>query len=163
MPESSTKPYFLRALHEWCTDNGFTPHVVVQVDEHTRVPASFVQDGQITLNVGEAATNHLVLGNEFIEFQARFGGKTESIWVPVGAVTAIYARETGTGMGFEVEALAKPHESQEPQEAQEPQEPSVIDGQSISLVPTAPTVPETPQKPEKPESTSKKPQLKIVK
>ncbi|MFO7748454.1 MAG: ClpXP protease specificity-enhancing factor [Orrella sp.] len=104
MAETSTKPYFLRALHEWCTDNGFTPHIVVQVDEHTRVPVNFVRDGQITLNIGESATNRLVMGNEFIEFQARFGGKTETIWAPVGAVTAIYARETGTGMGFEVEA-----------------------------------------------------------
>ena len=157
MPESSTKPYFLRALHEWCTDNGFTPHVVVQVDEHTRVPASFVQDGQITLNVGEAATNHLVLGNEFIEFQARFGGKTESIWVPVGAVTAIYARETGTGMGFEVEALAKPQESQESQDLQEP---PVADRKSIAV---APSKSGKTQKPEKSKTTSKKPQLKIVK
>ena len=147
MPESSTKPYFLRALHEWCTDNGFTPHLVVQVDEHTRVPANFVQDGQITLNVGEAATNRLVLGNEFIEFQARFGGKTESIWVPVGAVTAIYARETGTGMGFEVETSATA-DSTTPSASREAQPPESSEQAQTS---------------EKPGTTSKKPQLKIVK
>jgi len=105
MSEISTKPYFIRALHEWCTDSGYTPHVVVQVDSRARVPRGYVQDGQITLNVGLMATNKLELGNDFIEFQARFGGKTESISIPVNCVTAIYARETGAGMGFEVEAF----------------------------------------------------------
>ena len=104
MTETSTKPYFIRALHEWATDNGYTPHIVVQVDANTRVPRAFIQDGQITLNIGMQATNKLVIGNEFIDFQARFSGKTENISVPVGAVTAIYVRETGAGMGFEVEA-----------------------------------------------------------
>ncbi|MFY9347334.1 MAG: ClpXP protease specificity-enhancing factor [Orrella sp.] len=105
MVETATKPYFIRALHEWCTDNGLTPHLVVQVDENTRVPMSFVQDGQITLSVSYAATQQLKIGNEFVEFQARFGGKTEMIWVPIGAVSAIYAKETGTGMGFEVQPV----------------------------------------------------------
>ncbi len=106
MSEISTKPYFIRALHEWCTDSGYTPHIVVQVDERAQVPRAFVKDGQITLNVGGLATNKLVLGNDFIEFQARFGGRTENISVPVYSVTAIYARETGAGMGFEVEEPA---------------------------------------------------------
>lgn len=106
MQESSTKPYLLRALHEWCTDNGYTPHIVVTVDANTVVPPAHIQDGQITLNVGTLATNQLVLGNEYIEFQTRFSGVTEHIFVPVAAVSAIYARETGAGMGFEV------HESQ---------------------------------------------------
>jgi stringent starvation protein B len=104
MGETSTKPYLIRALHEWCTDNGYTPYVVVRVDEHTLVPVHHVQDGQITLNVGTLATNNLLMGNELIEFQARFGGVTETVSVPVAAVSAIYARETGAGMGFEVEA-----------------------------------------------------------
>jgi stringent starvation protein B len=102
MSESSTKPYFIRALHEWCTDNGYTPHVVVQVDQNTRVPRAFISDNQITLNVGLLATNQLDLNNEFISFQARFGGKTEGVWVPISAVSAIFARETGAGMGFEM-------------------------------------------------------------
>lgn len=101
MGETSTKPYLIRALHEWCTDNGYTPYLTVQVDGHTVVPRAHVRDGQITLNVGTLATNKLVLGNEFIEFQARFSGVTENVYVPVAAVTAIYARETGAGMGFE--------------------------------------------------------------
>lgn len=102
MSESSTKPYLLRALHDWCTDNGYTPHIVVQVDDNTVVPLSHVQDGQITLNIGLLATNMLNLGNDYIEFQARFNGVTEDIFVPVAAVSAIFARETGAGMGFEV-------------------------------------------------------------
>lgn len=103
MPESSTKPYLIRALHEWCTDNGYTPHIVVTVDANTAVPRAHIHDGQITLNIGTLATNRLVLGNEYIEFQARFSGVTEHIFVPVAAVSAIYARETGAGMGFEVQ------------------------------------------------------------
>jgi stringent starvation protein B len=108
MQESSTKPYLIRALHEWCTDNGYTPHIVVTVDENTTVPPAHVRDGQITLNIGTLATNRLVLGNEYIEFQTRFGGVTENIYVPVAAVSAIYARETGAGMGFEV-AASRPY------------------------------------------------------
>jgi len=97
------KPYLLRALHEWCTDNGHTPHIVVRVDQHCRVPMAHVKDGQITLNVGMLATQGLKMDNEFIEFQARFGGVPQHVWVPVAAVAGIYARETGAGMGFEVE------------------------------------------------------------
>lgn len=103
MAETSTKPYMIRALHEWCTDNGYTPHIVARVDSNTLVPPAHVRDGQITLNIGSLATNRLVLGNDAIEFQARFNGITENLYVPVAAVTAIYARETGAGMGFEVE------------------------------------------------------------
>jgi len=103
MGESSTKPYLIRALHEWCTDNGYTPYIVVQVSAHTRVPQAHVRDGQITLNIGNLATNKLSLGNDHIEFQARFGGRVEMVMVPIGAVSAIYARETGAGMGFEVQ------------------------------------------------------------
>ncbi|TAM83764.1 MAG: ClpXP protease specificity-enhancing factor [Candidimonas sp.] len=112
MPESSTKPYLIRALHEWCTDNGYTPHIVVTVDANTVVPRVHIHDGQITLNIGTLATSRLVLGNDYIEFQARFGGITEQIYVPVSAVSAIYARETGAGMGFEV-AESQPYPGSE--------------------------------------------------
>lgn len=108
MQELSRKPYLIRALHEWCTDNGYTPYIVVTVDNNTIVPPAHVHDGQITLNIGTLATNRLVLGNEYIEFQTRFGGVTEQIYVPVAAVSAIYARETGAGMGFEV-ASSEPY------------------------------------------------------
>jgi len=100
----STKPYLLRAIWEWCCDNGFTPYIAVQVDERTRVPREFVRDDQIVLNLGPTATNKLQIGNEYVEFQARFGGVARELSIPVGQVTAIYARENGAGMAFEVDA-----------------------------------------------------------
>jgi stringent starvation protein B len=100
----STKPYLLRAIWEWCCDNGFTPFIAVTVDTRTRVPREFIRDGQIVLNLGPDATNKLQIGNEYIEFQARFGGVARDLSVPVGQVTAIYSRENGAGMAFEVEA-----------------------------------------------------------
>ncbi|MFN4148918.1 MAG: ClpXP protease specificity-enhancing factor [Rhodocyclaceae bacterium] len=98
----STKPYLIRAIHEWCVDNGFTPYLVVQVDAHTRVPQEYVRDGQIVLNVSPQATHHLVMGNDEIVFQTRFSGVPFQVSVPVSTVAAIYARENGQGMAFEV-------------------------------------------------------------
>ena len=109
MAETSTKPYMIRALHEWCTDNGYTPQIVVRVDQNTMVPPAHIRDGQITLNIGMMATKGLVMGNDTIEFQARFNGVTENIYIPVGAVTALFARETGAGMGFEIEEPSADH------------------------------------------------------
>ncbi len=99
----STKPYLLRALWEWCVDNGFTPHIAVQVDAHTMVPREFVREGQIVLNLGPDATNKLQMGNEWIEFQARFGGVARQLSIPITQISAIYARENGAGMAFEIE------------------------------------------------------------
>ena len=90
---TSTRPYLIRALYEWCTDNGFTPYVAVRVDDSVQVPREFVHDGEIVLNISFDATSSLQLGNDFIEFKARFGGKPRDILVPVGRVIAIYARE----------------------------------------------------------------------
>lgn len=98
----STKPYLIRAIWQWCIDQGQTPYIVVVVDEHTQVPAGFVKDGQIVLNVGLEATNQLDMGNEFIAFQARFGGVAQQIFVPIERVAAIYSRESNEGMGFEI-------------------------------------------------------------
>lgn len=97
---TSTRPYLIRALHEWCTDNGYAPHIAVSVDASVRVPMEFVRNGEIVLNVGFEATNGLRLGNDFIEFKARFGGVARDVVVPVTHVTAIYARENGQGMAF---------------------------------------------------------------
>jgi stringent starvation protein B len=97
-----TRPYLLRALHEWCTDNGFTPYIAVFVDERVQVPAEYVKNNEIVLNVGFEATSGLKLGNEVIEFRARFGGVARDIVVPVDHVVAIYARENGQGMAFPV-------------------------------------------------------------
>ncbi len=97
---TSTRPYLIRALHDWCTDNGFTPYIAVFVDEHVRVPKEYVKNNEIVLNVGFEATSALKLGNELIEFKARFGGTSREITVPIDHVIAIYARENGQGMAF---------------------------------------------------------------
>jgi stringent starvation protein B len=109
MSDTSTKPYLLRALYEWCTDNGFTPHIAVRVDHRTRVPTQFVRDGEIVLNISFDATNGLQMKNDWIEFNARFSGKAHKIEVPVSNVLAIYARENGQGMAFPVEDAAEGH------------------------------------------------------
>ena len=96
----TTRPYLLRALHEWCTDNGFTPYVAVLVDETVQVPMEYVKNGEIVLNVSYDATSGMKLGNEFIEFKARFAGVAREILVPINRVLAIYARENGQGMAF---------------------------------------------------------------
>ena len=97
---TSTRPYLIRALYEWCTDNGLTPYVAVRVDDSVQVPREYVKDGEIVLNISFDATSSLQLGNDYIEFKARFGGKPRDILVPVGRVIAIYARENGQGMAF---------------------------------------------------------------
>jgi stringent starvation protein B len=99
---TSTRPYLIRALHDWCTDNGFTPYVAVYVDASVQVPMEYVKNHEIVLNVGFEATTALKLGNEFIEFKARFGGVAREIVVPVDHVVAIYARENGQGMAFPI-------------------------------------------------------------
>ena len=97
---SSTRPYLVRALHEWCTDNGFTPYIAVLVDDTVQVPREYVNNGEIVLNISFDATSNLQLGNEFVVFKARFGGVAREISVPIARVIAIYARENGQGMAF---------------------------------------------------------------
>src|SRR5512139_600719 len=113
---TSTRPYLIRALHDWCTDNGFTPYIAVHVDRSVQVPLEYVKNNEIVLNVGFEATSGLKLGNDFIEFKARFGGTAREIVVPVDHVIAIYARENGQGMAFPVptEAGTAPVESAAP-------------------------------------------------
>jgi stringent starvation protein B len=101
-PVQSIKPYLIRAIHEWCTDQGFTPYLSVSVDDTTRVPREFVKDGEIVLNIGSDATHQLLLGNEDICFQARFSGRSFPVVVPIERVAAIYASENGEGMAFEI-------------------------------------------------------------
>lgn len=100
----STKPYLIRAIHEWCTDEGYTPYLAVQVDARTRVPREFVRDGQIVLNLSIEATHQLQMGNEEITFQTRFNGASFPVRVPIDSVLAIYARENSQGMAFEANA-----------------------------------------------------------
>ena len=95
------RPYLLRALHEWISDSGETPHIVVDAAaEGVTVPRQFVKDGKIVLNVSFSATQMLKLGNEFVNFEARFAGVGFAVQVPVRAILGIYARETGQGMIF---------------------------------------------------------------
>ena len=114
MSELSTKPYLIRAIHQWCTDSGYTPYIAVLADESVSVPREFVKNGEIVLNVSPLATNRLQLGNEAIEFQARFGGVAREVYVPVDKILAVYARENGQGMAFEVPRDAPPAGVEQP-------------------------------------------------
>jgi stringent starvation protein B len=112
LESTSTRPYLIRALYDWCTDNGLTPYVAVLVDDTVQVPREYVKNGEIVLNISFDATSSLKLGNEFIEFKARFAGTARDIMVPVNRVIAIYARENGQGMAFPVPVPGSP--AQEP-------------------------------------------------
>jgi stringent starvation protein B len=105
---SSTRPYLLRALYEWCTDNGYTPYIAAYVDETVQVPREHVKNNEIVLNISMDATSSLKLGNEFIEFKARFSGSAREIMVPIDRVIAIYARENGQGMAFPMAQAVQP-------------------------------------------------------
>ena len=96
----SLRPYLVRAVHEWCTDHGFTPYLVVAVDERVQVPREYVRDGQIVLNISYDATANLRIDNEEVTFKARFGGVARDVVIPIGHVIGIYARENGQGMAF---------------------------------------------------------------
>lgn len=108
MPDPSTKPYLMRAIYDWCVDSGYTPYLSVTVDALTRVPMEYVKDGQIVLNIGPIAADRFKLGNALIEFTARFNGRERDISIPIGAVSAIYARENGQGLSFELSAPEGP-------------------------------------------------------
>lgn len=116
METTSTKPYMIRALYEWCVDNGLTPHLMVAVDGGTRVPMGYVKDGEIVLNINYSATKGLQMENDAITFSARFNGVSSNIYIPMRAVRGIFARENGQGMFFEPEL-----QGEAPQSAGEPQ------------------------------------------
>ena len=101
MSEQSAKPYLVRALYEWCVEQGYTPYLAVRVNELTRVPTAFVKNGEIVLNVGPLATHKLTMDNEWTLFNARFNGTSQEVAVPFSAVIGIFAKETGYGMGFQ--------------------------------------------------------------
>ncbi len=120
LDSTSTRPYLVRALYEWCTDNGLTPYIAVLADERVQVPREYVQNGEIVLNISFDATSSLKLGNEFVEFKARFGGVPRDIIVPMDRVIAIYARENGQGMAFPIAVPASAEgESPEAEESTE--------------------------------------------
>jgi stringent starvation protein B len=138
--ELSTKPYLIRAIYEWCTDSGLTPHLVVAVGKHTRVPMEFAKDGQIVLNVSQGATRNLLIGNDLIQFSARFNGASRDIEVPIDAVVSIYARENAQGLSFAVEE----------------------EGGRVDETPSAGAA-SSPSQDDEPPTPRSKPQLKIVK
>jgi stringent starvation protein B len=132
MSEISTKPYLLRAIYEWCTDNGYTPYLAAAVDGRTQVPREFVKNGEIVLNISFTATSGLKLDNDFVHFHARFGGVSRDIVIPVDNVVAIYARENGQGMAFEVSA---------------PQEQGDLDAANAGDTPSLAAVPDRQDEP----------------
>jgi stringent starvation protein B len=134
---SPTRPYMVRAMFDWCVDNQLTPFIVVAVDASVRVPMEFVRDGEIVLNISMGATSSLVLGNDYIDFKARFGGVPRDISVPMGRVSAIYARENGQGMTFPIEAAAAKPEASAP--AQPVASAPVLSGVQTNLAATKPT------------------------
>lgn len=115
---TSNKPYMIRGVHEWIIDNNCTPYLVLLAGyPGVEVPQDFVRDGQITLNISPTAVKALELGNDVISFTARFGGVPTQIMGPVDAVVAVFAKENGQGMGFEVEPPPEPDEPESPPEA----------------------------------------------
>lgn len=140
---TSTKPYMIRAMHEWCVDNGLTPHLLVAVDSHTRVPMAYVKDGEIVLNINYSATKNLLIGNEAVTFSARFGGVANDLYVPIHAVKGVFARENGQGMFFQPESA---EEGVTEVEITGPEEASADDAESKKTKPA-----------------KKKPFLKLVK
>jgi stringent starvation protein B len=123
MAEKSTKPYLIRAIHEWCADSNFTPYLSVKVDANTRVPMEFVKNGEIVLNLSYDATHRLTIGDDAVQFSARFNGVSRECSVPVEAVLGIFARENGQGLFFPAEVP----------------EGAVADAQAPGDSPTSPT------------------------
>ena len=137
---SSQRPYLLRALYEWIADNGMTPHVLVDARmPGVRVPAHAVKDGQVVLNIAERAVAKLELGNDALRFTARFAGVSQSVMVPLEAVIAVYARETGQGM-------AMPEEQRATTPAQDD---ATVEQAAETLPGDEPETPDTPPEPPK--------------
>ena len=144
-----TKPYMVRAIHEWCVDNGLTPHLLVAVNAQCRVPKAYVKDGEIVLNLNYTATKDLLMDNDAIVFSARFGGVSQHLYVPMAAVKGIFARENGQGMFFELEDNAAAKSKEE--------KPALVVATPGADAEAA------PQQPALKPSAKKKPTLTIVK
>lgn len=160
MEATSTKPYFMRAIYEWCTDNGYTPYMAVKAAGAAQVPMEFVRNGEIVLNISFGATSGLKMDNDAVTFKARFGGVSRDIYVPVANVIAIYASENGQGMAFEVDLSQT---LSEPPEAVQDTSAKKI---GLAAVSTQPEVNESPSAAvdhKKTEKKSEKPSLKIIK
>jgi len=157
--EISTKPYLLRALFEWCVDNGYTPHLAVKVDSRAQVPAEYVKSGEITLNISPNAVHKLQMGNELIEFSARFGGVARQISLPIANVYALYARETGHGMTFDVDGKDAGSGGKPSIQSRAEMETVASNVKPPAAALPAPATPEPPKKP----SGGGKPTLRRIK
>ena len=147
---ASTKPYLIRALYEWCTDNGYTPYIAVKVQSGVSVPMEYVRNGEIVLNIAFDATSAIHMDNEAISFKAKFGGVPRDLYVPIASIAAIYAKENGHGMGFEVTAPVEAEKASEPEQS------------SVSLAVTN-TDSESPNNDPEPGGPRKKPSLTVIK
>ncbi len=164
MSGTSTKPYILRALYEWCTDNGHTPYIAVWVDEHTTVPRQYVKNNEIVLNIGQGASHNLHIDNQWLSFAARFAGVAHDVWVPVGNVLSIFARETGQGMGFELEKMPDTTAPVLQPVPDQPQEGQAVDSGAASSATTESNKAGEPQQPDDPPpKPGGRPALRIVK
>ena len=155
----STKPYLLRAIYEWCTDNGFTPYLSVKVNGAVQVPMEFVRKGEIVLNIAFSATSGLKMDNDAVSFKARFGGVSRDLYIPVRNIQAIFSSENGQGMVFdEVEDELSPDAS-----AIEPVKPTI--GLASVSTKDEKAVVELDEQEEAKEKQKKleKPSLKIIK
>lgn len=163
---TSTRPYLIRALHDWCTDNGFTPYLAVYVDGDVQVPVEYVKNSEIVLNVSFEATSGLNLGNETIEFRARFGGVARDIIVPIDHVIAIYARENGQGMAFPVPTESGEADNDEDSDGEHHEPREMTNAPGLRLATTADGEasddnPDTP--PPEPPAGGSRPSLKRIK
>lgn len=135
---NSSRPYLIRALYEWIVDNDCTPHFLVDADyPQVKVPAGFASDGQIVLNASPSAVRHLHMDNQAVSFEGRFGGVPHSLYLPIGAILAIYARENGQGMVFEAEPLRDEQvhaRDNEPELEPEPEPPRPAGRPSLKVV-----------------------------
>jgi stringent starvation protein B len=160
---TSTRPYLIRALYEWCTDNGFTPYVAVLVDESVQVPREYVKDGEIVLNISFDATSALKLGNDFIEFKARFAGTAREILVPISRVIAIYARENGQGMAFPSPVAGSPNAPEAVVQASVGTAEDKSPAKGLQLASVEPSQDGAPPEPPRPGAGGSRPALKRVK
>jgi stringent starvation protein B len=178
MSELSTKPYIIRAIYEWCADATLTPYITVRVDQHVRVPMEYVKNGEITLSVSLQATRNLTIGNDLIQFSARFNGVSREISIPIYAVQAIFSRENGQGFFFESEAtpaefansLATPSPPLAPTPARVtlqavPDKATITEISDVSHIdtPQAPADSDAPDDPDKPRGAPPRGNLRIIK
>jgi stringent starvation protein B len=156
MPMTSHRPYLLRALYEWISDNGMTPHLLVDATRSgVQVPSQTVKDGKVVLNVAERAVSQFQMSNDVISFSARFGGVSFPVSVPVSSVLAIYARETGQGMALPDDGLADSDADEAVTGSDEP-------GVPLSAVPAEPSGDDDDDGPSRP-SPRRSGHLRVVK